>query len=231
MFVKSTTYGKIETAQNDACNIALNLTNSSIKEINMAKSNLPNNQSTFKACSVEGCPKPVLARRLCSAHYSRLIRQNSAPKLVYKTSTKKRFWSKVAITANPDKCWEWQASIAGDGYGGFAGEGTGFRAHRFAFLITNGFLPKLVRHTCDNRLCVNPKHLISGTALENMRDCVERNRIARGEQNGRAKLTEKEVLQIRAIEGKMAAKDIALKFRISKSQVNDILKRRKWTHI
>ena len=40
----------------------------------------------------------------------------------------------------------------------------------------NGFEPDVVRHTCDEPACVNPKHLIKGTQKENVRDAIERNR-------------------------------------------------------
>ena len=42
-------------------------------------------------------------------------------------------------------------------------------------------LPKstLLRHTCDNRSCINPDHLIPGTPKENSRDMVDRGRVSR----------------------------------------------------
>src|SRR5690242_3612688 len=49
-----------------------------------------------------------------------------------------RFWSKVAITANPDKCWEWQARIMDNGYGEFSFEGSNHLASRVAWILTNG---------------------------------------------------------------------------------------------
>ena len=43
--------------------------------------------------------------------------------------------------------------------------------------ITDGLV---VRHTCDNRICVNPEHLEVGTHQDNMDDMVRRNRQAKG---------------------------------------------------
>jgi len=56
----------------------------------------------------------------------------------------------------------------------------------------------VVRHTCDNPLCINPDHLLIGTHAENVQDRVARNRSAVGENHGRSKLTEKDVRTIGA---------------------------------
>lgn len=53
------------------------------------------------------------------------------------------------------------------------------------------------RHTCDDPGCINPAHLISGTAAENANDKVMRGRSTRGERSGSAKLTALDVLALR----------------------------------
>lgn len=55
----------------------------------------------------------------------------------------------------------------------------------------------VVRHRCDNPACVNPAHLEVGTHADNRADCVARNRHAKGESNGRAKLTSAKAEEIR----------------------------------
>jgi hypothetical protein len=66
-------------------------------------------------------------------------------------------------------------------------------------------LPKIICHTCDNRACINPDHIILGTHTDNNRNMVERERQARGEQIGTAKLTASDVLAIRALRSKSAS--------------------------
>ncbi len=94
------------------------------------------------------------------------------------TSVAKRFWSKATI-AGPDDCWEWQSALHPDGYGNFGISGASVLAHRVAWALSRnadrapiGF----VCHSCDNRRCVNPKHLFLGDNTANMRDMVAKGR-------------------------------------------------------
>ena len=61
------------------------------------------------------------------------------------------------------------------------GRGIRLRAHRFIYETLIGPIPegKVVRHSCDNRACINPEHLLLGTSYDNSQDMVSRNRQAR----------------------------------------------------
>jgi hypothetical protein len=111
-----------------------------------------------------------------------------------------RFWSRVEVR-KANQCWPWRWGSSPDGYGEHRLlDGNSSTAHRVAYRIGNGDIERglVIRHTCDNPLCCNPAHLINGTHADNVADRVERGRSAIGEASGRAKLTEKDVLAMRA---------------------------------
>lgn len=97
---------------------------------------------------------------------------------------KKRFWSKVAVTENDDKCWSWEAT--GKRYGSFSIKGSSFKSNRVTYFLSYNIDPKefSVMHTCDNPKCCNPKHLSLGTHLENMQDMAKKGRAFKGEREG-----------------------------------------------
>lgn len=75
--------------------------------------------------------------------------------------------------------------------------GKHFYIHRLMYEKYKGKIKsEVLRHTCDNTLCINPAHLKEGSHIENVQDRVDRNRSARGTKNGRSKLSEATVLAI-----------------------------------
>lgn len=96
-----------------------------------------------------------------------------------------------------------------------------------------GHLPDRIvaRHTCDNRWCIRPDHIISGTQADNMADMSARGRHpdVRGEKNSRARLTDSIVIEIRGSEGYHT--EIAKRFSLDPSTVCDIRNHKTWRHI
>lgn len=138
------------------------------------------------------------------------------------------------------KCWPWLGCRGSGGYGELRFDGVKTRAHRVAYALANGGIPAglHVCHRCDNRICCNPAHLFAGTLQDNVSDMVRKGRQASGpacgnsgSRNGRAKLSECEALQIRAMAARVSHKEIARRYGLSQPTVSDIIRRKSWRHI
>lgn len=144
---------------------------------------------------------------------------------------KTRFWSKVAILSN-NECWNWLAGETRGGYGKFYLNGKTLVSSRVAFEISNNItVPKgaFVMHTCNNRRCVNPAHLISGTHQQNMSYMVACGRCSNGNQIGNrnsAKLTPAQEIEIKAKSLKgLSQRKLGLEYNVCKSAIYYLLRR------
>jgi hypothetical protein len=126
-------------------------------------------------------------------------------------------------------CWIWKAAHGGRGYGRVRFMGKTNGAHRVSFYLANGYWPRNTRHTCDTPLCVNPKHLIDGTKKDNSQDMVERGRSTYGERNPMAKLTSKQVTEIR--ESKEPTRFLMKQYGVSRATVKYIRAGTTWRNI
>jgi hypothetical protein len=145
------------------------------------------------------------------------------------------FWSKVQKS---DGCWRWAGAIGGTGYGSVNFNGKWCKAHRLAWELTNGPIPKgegthgtVVAHKCDNRWCVNPEHLFLCSQQENVADMLAKGRGSRGYEQG-GNLREEDVLRIReaALFG-ARYEDLADIYGVSRSLVALIARGERWAHI
>lgn len=197
-------------------------------------------------CSLPDCNRPHYGRGYCHMHLQRLNKYgdvNFVKNDFGEGETRElRFWSKVALTANPEKCWEWQGCPDDNGYGLASYKGKLSRAHIIAWFLTTGKYPqKFLLHSCDNPPCVNPNHLREGTHNDNMQDKVERNRQSKGETSGVNVLTENQVKEIRREyrpypkgggHGKPGTiKSLARKYNVRRSTIRAIVTRQTWKEV
>lgn len=149
-----------------------------------------------------------------------------------KNNIEKRFWSKVRKT---NTCWLWEATRSLTGYGSIRIEKTMIRAHRLSWELHNGKIPKglFVLHKCDHPSCVNPKHLFLGSMKDNCVDRNNKNRQAKGENNGTTKLKEYQVLQIRQKYEpyKYTLAKLGKEYNVSDQTIHDIITRKQWKHL
>lgn len=144
--------------------------------------------------------------------------------------TRGRFWPMFEERGEAD-CWPWKRAIDREGYGRFTFEKKRKFAHRIAYLLAYGEIPRglKVLHRCDNPICVNPAHLFLGSHQDNMSDRNGKGRTAKGERNGRAKLTESQVGEIRDWRKVGASyRSIASRFGINDKTVRQICSGKLW---
>lgn len=143
------------------------------------------------------------------------------------------YWAKVDQRGD-DECWPWNAFRNQFGYGMFNG-GVEQLAHRFGYRLAYDDLGEgmIVCHHCDNPPCQNPRHMYAGTPATNAADKARRGRVvvtpSPGEQNGRAKLTEEQVVRLRQLRAEgWTQSALALKFGVGQSQVGRIVRGVAW---
>ena len=138
----------------------------------------------------------------------------------------------------PNGCWLWMGGHGVRGYPHFNYDGKTLYAHRVSLELKLGrpIKPGLdVLHSCpdgDNPMCVNPDHLREGTHAENMRDMLHRGRRrVYGEKVRTAKLTEKQVLEIRANYPRSTQREIGLVYGLTQAAVSSIVTAKSWKHL
>jgi hypothetical protein len=132
------------------------------------------------------------------------------------------------------RCWLWEAYTEEHGYGKFQIGKDSRKAHRVAWWLTHGKWPiPNALHKCDVRACVRPDHLFEGNHSDNMRDRLAKGRAAMGSNNGRAKLSENEVLRIRErySTGDVSQLQLAKFYGVSEQLIQSIVKKRRWKHL
>jgi len=134
-----------------------------------------------------------------------------------------RFFAYVRKT---EHCWIWRGKPANNGYGRMSIDDVGELAHRLSWIIHYGSIPDrlCVLHECDNRLCVNPRHLFLGTRQENAADRGQKGRQPQGSKIGTSKLSTEEVKKIRAAYAADETQQvIAERFGVTRSNVGYIV--------
>ena len=180
-----------------------------------------------KQCGVKGCPNKHIAKGYCSKHYANFKRHG----FPVKPSCSK----KIEFRINENGCFECTShKPKASGYPTFRIRQKTQQMSRFIYSEMFGEIPEglVVRHKCDNPLCINPEHLELGTHQDNANDRVKRDRQAKGSRNGNAILNEEQVKEIKLlILGGKTNKKISEKYKVNPNVISDIRCERKWKHV
>src|SRR6478609_1202707 len=109
------------------------------------------------------------------------------------------------------RCLEWDGFRYVNGYGKISINGKQILAHRAMFSCWHGLelgTREYVCHRCDNPSCCSIEHLFRGSPLDNMHDMIRKgrdftakgtNKAPLGEKSCRAKITDAQEMEIRAL--------------------------------
>lgn len=148
-------------------------------------------------------------------------------------------------------CWNWIGAKMGGGYGTFRYRGRQEPAHRVMYGWVNGpvLCNSVIRHKCDNKSCVNPDHLISGSQSDNVRDAwrVRRlkqeskerppkmDRLEKRRLHGdcRCKLTEEQAIEAMRMrmENRMTYQAIGDHFGVTEGAIRQIVHGERWGYL
>lgn len=196
-----------------------------------------------KTCSVLDCGQIVYVKGFCSKHYARQRTRGTTDDGPRARNPLEKRFLKFFERRGPDECWPWIGKSVVDGYGVISVGGRGTEkilAHRFAYEITYGpikdnhsYHGTVVRHSCDNSACVNPRHLELGTQKDNVRDMVERGHLVvprlTGENHGYSRFSERDILYMRKSEKSNA--ELGREFNCARSVISGIRSRKTWKHL
>ncbi len=105
---------------------------------------------------------------------------------------------------------------------------------RWILLKRHGDLTnRIARHTCDNRKCIRPDHIVIGTHKDNMDDMRNRGRekYLKGDEAPYSKLTSSDVKEIRSRRGTYSQYELASEFGVDQSTISYIQTKKRWKHI
>ena len=163
------------------------------------------------------------------------------------------FWARVDKTPGhgPEgECWVWLGCRIREGYGQVRFDGRLELTHRVSYRLEVGEIPPdkpCILHSCDFPPCCRPSHLFPGTIADNAADrdakgraaTGERHgsrtkpeRLARGDRNGSAKITEADIPDIRErLARKESQASIAADYGVKQPTISRIGSYETWKHV
>lgn len=190
-------------------------------------------------CSFPGCdnPKsPKAAKGLCNSHYWQLHKGRELTPLSYRRNVTEP-WLLEHVDHDGDECLIWPFQRLQDsGAAAVKWKGKQTVAARVMCQLVHGTPPSPkheAAHSCGNghKGCVNPKHLRWATHAENEADKLIHGTRVRGEQMYNAKLTVKDVLEIRSLAGKISQSKMGARYGVNQAVISSVVRRKTWAHV
>jgi hypothetical protein len=139
--------------------------------------------------------------------------------------------SLLGNTTVKEDCLIWNGRKSKDGYAVKSICGNDYKVHSLIFMLWNGHVAPCVCHSCDQRMCIRPAHLWSGTLSENSKDMhrKKRNFRFRGELHGASKLTQLDAKSIKIRKEPYSV--LSREYGVSIGNIAHIKNGRTWKHL
>jgi len=187
-----------------------------------------------KICKALACNSLSVAKGLCKRHWHKARRYGSPERGADWRRGESLTWLLDHVGHGGDECLTWPFTRSTSGYGVIYIDRKQRQAHREICARAHGPAPSndhFAAHNCGkgHEGCVNQRHLRWATPAENQADRIIHGTSSRGNGNGCAKLSPKDVFIIRQkiLSGVPQAK-IAREYSVSSSAVHLIKSGRNW---
>ena len=158
--------------------------------------------------------------------------------MTYSKTQRTRFWGNVRL-GESNECWLWKRSAKSKGYGQVSltvnDESRILKAHKVAWEMKHNKTigPGIrVTHSCEERLCCNPNHLVFTARQSTIPHRVEPVTMkARGQGHGMAKLNDEQVCLIKYRLDALTTQEIAGLFDVGYRTIWNIRQGHTWRHI
>lgn len=183
-------------------------------------------------CVADGCVRPAAIRGCCPMHYHRL-RKHGNPNAGRTPNGLAVTWLREHAEYTGEECLIYPFPRGDDGYGRVTFDQRPKTANYVMCELAHGAPPSEEHesaHSCGNGHlgCVNPQHLRWATHAENLAEMIPHGTSTRGVRNARAKLTDSEIMVIRANRKTHRQSQLAEQFGISQQHVSLIQRGGTW---
>ncbi len=150
------------------------------------------------------------------------------------TDAEMKEWLETQYDLNDNGCWVWKGTKNPKRYGLVWWKGQYKLVHRLFWILSGRTIPEgldMCHGYGCSKACYNPEHLSTGTRAKNMADKVRDGTDNRGEKCYNAKLTNEQVLAIRANPDNKNQKEFAEEYGVARETISAIILRKHWAHI
>lgn len=188
---------------------------------------------TTNICKVVGCGGRHEAKGFCCAHYNR-FKKHGDPLGGKTARSAATAWFESHKNYTGDECLIWPFGTT-DGRGIVWRAGKSWLVSRLMCEHRHGPPPSHkheAAHSCGkgHTGCISPQHLDWKTRTENSADMVVHGTVVVGSRHKMAKLTEADVIAIRASTG-VLQRELAIQFGVSQPLISLLKRGAGWSHI